>query len=163
MAEATTKKKRTGRMPAAILAKVRQVAELAAEKKARDIRAFDVRGLTLMADAFVLCSVVSQLVIGGSGNWMPALSSGPELKSVVGRAFWRGGGIRARGLRSPPARRARHSELRARSGAPGRTWSGNSLSPGQDTQDHRRWREFDTRKGTQQSSILPASADAAGF
>jgi ribosome-associated protein len=60
MAEATTKKKRTGRMPVATLAKVRQLAELAAEKKARDIRAFDVRGLTLMADAFVLCSVGSE-------------------------------------------------------------------------------------------------------
>ena len=60
MAEATTKKKRTGRMPAAILAKVRAVGELAAEKKARNIRAFDVRGLTLMADVFVLCSVGSE-------------------------------------------------------------------------------------------------------
>jgi ribosome-associated protein len=60
MAEATPKKKRTGRMPVATLKKIHAVAELAAEKKARDIRAFDVRGLTLMADAFVLCSVTSE-------------------------------------------------------------------------------------------------------
>lgn len=70
MAEATTKTKRMGRMPAALLAKVRQVGEIAAEKKARDIRAFDVRGLTLMADAFVLCSVGSE----------------PQLRAVVSLA-----------------------------------------------------------------------------
>jgi len=63
-------KKRKARMPAAILAKVREVAEVAADKKARDIRAFDVRGLTLMADAFVLCSVGSE----------------PQLRAVVSSA-----------------------------------------------------------------------------
>lgn len=52
-------KKKTG-MERELLEKVLQVAEIAAEKKAGDIRAYDVRGLTLMADAFVICSTSSE-------------------------------------------------------------------------------------------------------
>ena len=37
-----------------------RVAALAADKKASDIRAYDVRGLTLMADSFVICTATSQ-------------------------------------------------------------------------------------------------------
>ncbi len=47
-------------MDTKLLEKVLQVAEIAAEKKAGDIRAYDVRGLTLMADAFVICSASSE-------------------------------------------------------------------------------------------------------
>ncbi|MBW7865091.1 MAG: ribosome silencing factor [Candidatus Hydrogenedens sp.] len=52
-------KKKTG-MDKALLEKVLQAAEIAAEKKAGDIRAYDVRGLTLMADAFIICSASSE-------------------------------------------------------------------------------------------------------
>lgn len=38
----------------------RRIAVLAAGKKAKDIKAYDVRGLTLLADTFVLCSVMSE-------------------------------------------------------------------------------------------------------
>lgn len=37
-----------------------RIASLADEHKAKDIRAYDVRGLTLVADAFVLCSATSE-------------------------------------------------------------------------------------------------------
>lgn len=42
------------------LPKAVQLGEIAADKRARDIRAYDVRGLTLIADAFVLCTVTSE-------------------------------------------------------------------------------------------------------
>ena len=38
----------------------RMMAALAVGKKARDIRAYDVRGLTVVADAFLLCTVTSE-------------------------------------------------------------------------------------------------------
>ena len=38
-----------------------KIAEISADKKARDIRALDVRGLTLVADSFVLCTATSEL------------------------------------------------------------------------------------------------------
>ena len=44
----------------ALAHKVRLVANAIHGKKARDIRAFDVRGLTLIADAFVLCTATSE-------------------------------------------------------------------------------------------------------
>jgi len=37
-----------------------RIADLAAEKKAKDIKAYDVRGLTLVADAFVICTATSE-------------------------------------------------------------------------------------------------------
>lgn len=45
----------------------RRIAALADERHATDIRAYDVRGLTVLADAFVLCSARSE----------------PQLKAVV--------------------------------------------------------------------------------
>ena len=56
MAETTRKKPLTK----ALREKTRAVAGVAEEKKAKDIRAFDVRGLTLMADVFVLCTAGSE-------------------------------------------------------------------------------------------------------
>lgn len=44
----------------AFLANTHRVAAFAADKKAVDIRAFDVRGLTLMTDAFVMCTATSE-------------------------------------------------------------------------------------------------------
>ena len=41
------------------LADALRVADLAAEKKAADIRGYDVRGLTFLADAFVMCTTAS--------------------------------------------------------------------------------------------------------
>jgi ribosome-associated protein len=38
----------------------RRIASLAAEHKAADIRAYDVRGITLIADSFVLCTANSE-------------------------------------------------------------------------------------------------------
>jgi len=40
--------------------KVRLLAGFAAEKKAVDIRAYDIRGLSLVADALVLCTATSE-------------------------------------------------------------------------------------------------------
>lgn len=37
-----------------------RMAELAADKKAKDIKAYDVRGLTLVADSFVMCTATSE-------------------------------------------------------------------------------------------------------
>lgn len=37
-----------------------RIAAIASEKKAQDIRAFDVAGLTLIADAFVICTATSE-------------------------------------------------------------------------------------------------------
>jgi ribosome-associated protein len=37
-----------------------RIAELAAGKKARDIRAFNVNGMTLITDVFVLCTATSE-------------------------------------------------------------------------------------------------------
>lgn len=44
----------------AFLADTLRMAALAAEHKAFDIRAYDVRGLTLIADSFVVCSTSSE-------------------------------------------------------------------------------------------------------
>lgn len=37
-----------------------RIAELASDKKARDIKAYNVKGLTLIADAFVICTATSE-------------------------------------------------------------------------------------------------------
>ncbi|MBI5092008.1 MAG: ribosome silencing factor [Candidatus Hydrogenedentes bacterium] len=45
-----------------------EIAELAADHKAKDLKAYDVRGLTVIADTFVLCTATSE----------------PQLKAIVG-------------------------------------------------------------------------------
>ncbi len=45
---------------ASFLANTLRIAHLAADKKAVDIKAYDVRGLTLMADSFLLCTATSE-------------------------------------------------------------------------------------------------------
>jgi len=42
------------------LPNVRRIAALAADRKALDIRAYDVRGLTLVADYFIICGASSE-------------------------------------------------------------------------------------------------------
>ncbi|MCK5862800.1 MAG: ribosome silencing factor [Candidatus Hydrogenedentes bacterium] len=54
----------------ALIEKVLLIAEAANEKKAKDIKAFDISGLTLIADAFILCTA----------------SSEPQLKAVANAA-----------------------------------------------------------------------------
>lgn len=46
--------------PPEFLVKARAIAEMAADHKAIDIRVYDVRGLTVIADAFLLCSAASE-------------------------------------------------------------------------------------------------------
>lgn len=53
-----------------LLDKVNAVVDAVAGKKAKDIKAYDVSGLTLIADAFVLCTVNSE----------------PQLKAVANAA-----------------------------------------------------------------------------
>ncbi|NLV43200.1 MAG: ribosome silencing factor [Candidatus Hydrogenedentes bacterium] len=53
-----------------LLKKVQAVAEAVAGKKAKDIKAYNVSGLTLIADAFVLCTANSE----------------PQLKAVANAA-----------------------------------------------------------------------------
>jgi len=50
------------------LANARRIAALAAEKKAEDIRAYDVQGLTAVTDCFVIATVTSD----------------PQMKAVMG-------------------------------------------------------------------------------
>lgn len=38
----------------------RAIARIASEKKARDIKAYNLEGLTLLADSFILCTVTSE-------------------------------------------------------------------------------------------------------
>ena len=54
------KKKKSPAEDESFLANAQKMAALAAEKKALDIRAYDVRGLTLVADSFVLCTATSE-------------------------------------------------------------------------------------------------------
>ena len=56
----TLLKKKSTEQQDTSLAHVLRVAELAAEKKAEDIKAYDVRELTLVADAFLMCSTSSE-------------------------------------------------------------------------------------------------------
>lgn len=61
---ATVKRKRQDKEPdeetETLYRKVRLLAGFAAEKKAVDIRAYDIRGLSLVADALVLCTATSE-------------------------------------------------------------------------------------------------------
>ncbi len=43
-----------------LLANTRRIADLVADKKAKDIKAYDLRGLTIMADVFVICTATSE-------------------------------------------------------------------------------------------------------
>lgn len=54
------KKKRKNAEPPEFMPVVLRIANLADEHKAKDIRAFDVRELTLVADAFVVCTATSE-------------------------------------------------------------------------------------------------------
>lgn len=42
------------------LANTRRIAELAADRKAIGLKAYDVRGLTVIADSFIICSAASE-------------------------------------------------------------------------------------------------------
>lgn len=55
---------------AMVMEKARLIAETIDEKKAADIKAFDIRGLTLIADVFILCTATSE----------------PQLKAVANAA-----------------------------------------------------------------------------
>ncbi len=50
------------------LPNTRRIAAIAADKKALNIRAYDVFGLTVIADAFVICSVTSEPQMKGVVN-----------------------------------------------------------------------------------------------
>jgi ribosome-associated protein len=56
---ATLTKKSPTSEEEAVLANTLRIATLAADKKAADIKAYDVRGLTLIADTFVICTAHS--------------------------------------------------------------------------------------------------------
>lgn len=53
-----------------VIKKLVVLRDIVAEKKARDLKIYDVRGLTLLADVFVLCSVTSE----------------PQMRAVAGAA-----------------------------------------------------------------------------
>jgi ribosome-associated protein len=57
---ATLVPKRARKQDEAYIATAKHMAALAAEKKAEDIRAYNVSGLTLIADAFVVCTATSE-------------------------------------------------------------------------------------------------------
>jgi ribosome-associated protein len=54
------RKKKAVEQDDSFLPNVLRIAALAAEKKAKDIKVFDLRGLTFMADAFVVCTATSE-------------------------------------------------------------------------------------------------------
>ena len=56
---ATLTKKATPRSQDSAIANTLRMAALAADKKATDFKAYDVRGLTLIADTFIICTVHS--------------------------------------------------------------------------------------------------------
>lgn len=53
-------RKKLSRREPGFLSKTRRIAAVADEHKASDIRAYDVRGLTVIADSFIVCSVSSE-------------------------------------------------------------------------------------------------------
>ena len=60
MARIIVKKAPKKQSTAVFLEKLHAMAESAASKKAQDIKAYDVRGLTVIADAFLLCNATSE-------------------------------------------------------------------------------------------------------
>ncbi|MGI6460541.1 MAG: ribosome silencing factor [Candidatus Hydrogenedentales bacterium] len=66
-----------------------RIAELAAQHKAKDIKAYDLRGLTVMADVFIICSA----------------SSEAQVKAIYGsiREGMKEIGVRPRGAEGTPA------------------------------------------------------------
>jgi len=64
---ALLRRKKTTADEAEYLAHTLRAASLAADKKAEDIRAYDIHGLTVVADSFVLCTATSE----------------PQMKAVV--------------------------------------------------------------------------------
>lgn len=60
MAALMKRRKRASEENEAFGAKTYKIASLAADKKAREIKAYDVRGLTLVADSLLLCTVTSE-------------------------------------------------------------------------------------------------------
>ncbi|HOJ69232.1 MAG TPA: ribosome silencing factor [Candidatus Hydrogenedentes bacterium] len=67
MAERVTEREPLSR---GVLNKLAVLRDIVADKKARDLKMYDVRGLTLLADVFVLCSVTSE----------------PQMRAVAGAA-----------------------------------------------------------------------------
>lgn len=53
-------KLKPGQAPPDFLTRVLRIAEIADSYKAAELKAYDVRGLTLVADSFVLCSASSE-------------------------------------------------------------------------------------------------------
>lgn len=58
MAKALKKKSPENEFDA--LTRTLEIAELAADHKAKDLKAYDVRGLTVIADTFVMCTATSE-------------------------------------------------------------------------------------------------------
>lgn len=63
-------KKSTVQPDEEFMRKTRRIAFLASDKKAKDIAAYDVRGLTLLADTFVLCTVTSEPQLKAVYHWV---------------------------------------------------------------------------------------------
>ncbi|MBI4557053.1 MAG: ribosome silencing factor [Candidatus Hydrogenedentes bacterium] len=63
------------------LPNARRIAQFAADHKASDIKGYDVRGLTVVADSFVLCSASSEPQVRAIFNTVKA-----GMKSTVGKA-----------------------------------------------------------------------------
>ncbi len=59
MRKKTTTTGRTRRTIRSSLTITKTIAKIAAEKKAKDIKAYNLEGLTLIADSFILCTVTS--------------------------------------------------------------------------------------------------------
>ncbi len=56
----TVSSKRGAKRKPSALTVVKTIAKVAFEKKAKDIKAYNLKGLTLVADSFVLCTVLSE-------------------------------------------------------------------------------------------------------
>lgn len=63
-------KSKNAQINALIIEKARLIAQAVNEKKAKDIKVFDISGLTLIADVFILCTATSE----------------PQLKAVANAA-----------------------------------------------------------------------------
>ena len=85
--------KKPGGLEPDFLPDVLRIGSLAAERKALDIKAYDLRGLTPVADSFVLCSASSEpqfkAIYNGVREGMKAIGVKPLHSEGTVRGGWR--------------------------------------------------------------------------
>lgn len=70
-----------------------RIAALASEKKAKDIKIYDVQGLTLVADAFVICTATSEPQLKAIFNAVKDGMDEIKVKSLRNEGGFQGGWV----------------------------------------------------------------------